>query len=153
NLRMQAHLRAVADAADGNSWRKELRAAASGKDKARLKNLAADGRAKEQTPAVLVLTGAERKASGLAAEAVGFLQEAQSRHQADFWITQDLGFALLEGNRPGEAVGYLRAAAALRPTSAGVYVNLGSALSQQGDLAGAAFCYGRAAELAPHYAE
>ena len=45
---------------------------------------------------------------------------AQERHSGDFWINFDLGNALDNGKKPEEAVGYYRAALAVRPGTVAV---------------------------------
>jgi serine/threonine protein kinase/Flp pilus assembly protein TadD len=56
------------------------------------------------------------------------------------------------GSQLEEAIGYLRAALALRSDSPGVYHNLGSALLSKGDLEEAIGCYEAALLLEPNYA-
>ena len=50
---------------------------------------------------------------------------AQSRFPHDFWLNFELGFALFMAQRRDEALGYYRAALALRPEAAEAYTNLG----------------------------
>jgi tetratricopeptide (TPR) repeat protein len=143
-------LSAVADGADDNPWRRSLREAARRKDTARLKELAGDARALEQPPTVLALLGNILSEVGRGEEAVAFLRQAQQRHPDDFWINHDLAYILLQGVSPPraeEALGYFRAALALRPGSPGAHFNLGNALLARRDLPAAAACYGRALEL------
>ena len=68
--------------------------------------------------------------AGAGADAVQLLRQAQRRHPNDFWINLQLALAMTRQAPPRweEAVGYYRAALALRPNSAGVYLNLGVAL-------------------------
>ena len=148
-------LLAVADGADDNPWRRRWREAARGQGRARLKELAGDARALEQPPTVLILLGNTLAAAGLPEEAADFLRQAQRRHPADFWINHDLAYVLMERvspPRPEEALGYFRAALALRPGSPAAHYNLGNALLARKDWPGAAACYRRALELYPEYA-
>jgi tetratricopeptide (TPR) repeat protein len=148
----RAKLWAVADAADDNPWRRQLRQAAQRKDQTRLKELAGDAGAEEQPPAVLALLGKALLVADLQEEAVAFLQQAQRRHPGDFWLNHDLAYILyakVRPPRPAEALGYFRAALALRPRSPGVNLNLGNVLVEQGDLPGAADYFRRAGELDP----
>jgi superkiller protein 3 len=146
-----AKLRAVADGADDNSWRRAVRAAVPRKEAARLKELAKDAGALAQPPAVLVLLGIALVQAQAPEEAVAFLRQAQRRYPGDFWINHTLAvtLSLQRPTRSAEAMGYHRAAQALRPLSPGAHVNLGHALRARGDLAGAAACYRRALELDP----
>jgi tetratricopeptide (TPR) repeat protein/predicted Ser/Thr protein kinase len=146
----------VAGGADDNPWRRALRGAARRADRARLKELAADARALEQPPVVLALLGEALQGVGLPGEAVVFLRQAQQRHPEDFWINHNLGRVLahqVQPPRPEQALGYFRAALALRPRSQGTHVNLGIMLLTLGDLPGAAACFRRALELDPQFFE
>jgi tetratricopeptide (TPR) repeat protein len=147
-------LRAAADGADDNPWRRALRDAVDRKDAARLKEMARAPEALAQPPAVLSGLGGALAEAGLYAEAVGLLRQAQARHPMDFWINHELALAL-HRQRPArdeESVGYFRAALALRPNSPGVHLNLGNALRARGDLAGAVAHYRAALALDPGYA-
>src|SRR5262249_46361509 len=72
----------------------------------------------------------------------------------DFWINHDLGMALQECRPPRyeDAIRFLTAAAALRPDSAGVRVNLGAALAETGRLDEAAAAYRQAIRPRPAFA-
>jgi serine/threonine-protein kinase len=82
---------------------------------------------------------------------VPFLKEAQRRHPNDFWLNFFLGNALLKG-APQEAVGYYRAALALRQ-HVSVYNDLGIAYANQGQLDDAIAAYKEATRLSEkkHY--
>jgi serine/threonine protein kinase/tetratricopeptide (TPR) repeat protein len=141
-------LRAVAGLADDDRWRGQLRDPQVLKDRAALERLAAEEGVLLQPPANLVLlAGALSHAKGWAA-AVALLRRAQQRYPADFHVNYELAF-LLTG-APGmqaEAVGFLRAALALRPDNTAVYNNLGIALYYQGKHAEAEAAYRKALEL------
>src|SRR5262249_41417715 len=68
----------------------------------------------------------------------------------DFWINYSLGCFWWE-DYPPEAVGYFRAAVAIRPTSDGAYMMLGRALRRTGDAEGAIAAFRRSAALNPSY--
>jgi serine/threonine protein kinase/tetratricopeptide (TPR) repeat protein len=130
------------------------RAAGRRRDAAELANLSTEV-AVENLPATAVCSLAldlYYAKQGPAAERL--LRRAQQRKPNDFWLNHDLGRLLLEqgGPRLTEAVGYLRAALALRSDSPGVYFNLGNALRATGDLEGAVGCYEAALGLDPNYA-
>jgi serine/threonine protein kinase/Flp pilus assembly protein TadD len=82
------------------------------------------------------------------------LRPAQQRKPGDFWINHNLGMVLrMQGrSRADEAVGYLRVALALRSDSPGVYLNLGNALRDKGDLDDAIRCYQTALGIDQDYA-
>jgi tetratricopeptide (TPR) repeat protein len=147
-------LRAVADAADESDWRRAFRDAADRRDAARLKALAADPAALKQPPAVLTLAGRALQRMKLSAESVAFLYDPQRWHPSDVWLNHELARILLrhEPSRVMEAVGFFRAAQALRPDSPGVWLNLGTALTEQGDVERAIASYRRAIALDPRYA-
>src|SRR5262249_728510 len=64
-------------------------------------------------------------------DAVRFLRKVQAAHPADFWATFILAEAL-DAKKDPDAVGFYRAALALRPRTVAAHVNLGRALSHQG---------------------
>jgi tetratricopeptide (TPR) repeat protein len=131
-------------------WRRELQPGGGAA-------LAALARSKEVDglpPAALVILARDLAALQEGSAAEQMLRAAHDRHPNDFWVNHDLGMQLLSGRPPcpAEAVGYLRAAAALRSQSPGVQVNLGLALSDKGDVDGAIHCYRKAIELDSTYA-
>ena len=69
-------------------------------------------------------------------EALALLREAQQRHPEDFWLNYLLG-QFWEKERPQVAVGYFRAAVAIRPRSDEIYTKLGRALLETRDAEGA----------------
>ena len=68
-------------------------------------------------------------------ETLALLREAQQRHPEDFWLNYLLGL-YWEKERPQVAVGYFRAAAAIRPRNGEIYTKLGSALLEMKDVEG-----------------
>jgi Flp pilus assembly protein TadD len=95
--------------------------------------------------------------SGARAEAAALLRQAQRRYPEDFWLNFDLGTLLWrpdQGSRAGleEAIGYLRAAVAVRPRSAPAHNNLGLALQATDDLPCARAEYRTAIALDPKFA-
>ena len=87
-------------------------------------------------------------------EAIQLLRAAQRAHPADFWINHRLAYTLDHyTNRREEAVGYYRAALAIRPSSPGVYVNLSVALEHLGRYEEAEDAARKAIQLKDDYAE
>jgi serine/threonine-protein kinase len=80
---------------------------------------------------------------------VPLLTAAQARHPDDFWLNFGLGDALRAAKRWDEAVGFYRAAAAVRPSASAVHNNLGMALHDKQQLDEAIQEYRRAIELDP----
>jgi tetratricopeptide (TPR) repeat protein len=147
-------LRAVADGADDSSWRRAFREAALARDATRLQTLAGQAEALAQPPDALGLMGSVLEAAGLPNEAEAVLRQAQARHPGDFWINYNLGHVLLFGPspHPDEAVGYFRAAVAVRPGSAEAHSILGLGLARSGQADRAVAAYLQAIELNPEYA-
>jgi tetratricopeptide (TPR) repeat protein len=82
---------------------------------------------------------------------VPLLSAAQARFPQDFWLNLELGHALSLAHRKDEALGYFRAALALRPQSSVTYCGLGSALRDMGRVDEAIDHYHQAIRLAPNY--
>jgi serine/threonine-protein kinase len=142
----------VLDRADDDDWRHAFREALLEKDAKKLSELARAPGASAQPPGVV---------SGLAAAMIGtmykyeaqeFMRAAQQRHPGDFWINYLLGCFWWE-EYPQEAVGYLRAAVAIRPTSDGAYLMLAKALRSAGDSEGAIAAFRRSVALNPGHAD
>ncbi|MFO0847715.1 MAG: tetratricopeptide repeat protein [Gemmataceae bacterium] len=147
-------LLAVSRAADPDPWRAALRQAAAARDRPALQALARSPGLAEQPPASLVLLADLLKSDGDPAGAVSVLQAGHRRHPDDLWVNHDLAMALAVSKPPRteEAVGFFRAAVALRPLSAGVRLNLGNVLGRQGRRAEAVDCYREAVRLEPGFA-
>jgi tetratricopeptide (TPR) repeat protein len=95
--------------------------------------------------------------AGALEEAEAFLRQAQRRYPGDFWINQGLGNLLTWRKQRGkqgleEAIGYYRAAVAIRPDNSGAHNDLGVALHEQGKLDEAVQAFGKAIALQPDLA-
>jgi tetratricopeptide (TPR) repeat protein len=149
------YLLGVARRVDADGWRNQLRhVLASGEEK-RLSELARQAPVDELSATTLALLGKSLLGAGMHPAAVELLTRAQRRFPADFWINHNLAWALtrVQPPRREEAVGFYRAAVALRPESPGVRQNLGLALENQGKLAEAIASYHDALRLQPGFAE
>src|SRR5262249_60886367 len=82
-------------------------------------------------------------------ETLAFLRAAQQRNSEDFWVKYLLGL-YWEKERPQVAVGYFRAAMAIRPRNDEIYTRLGRALLKTGDAEGAIAAFLKALELNPN---
>jgi serine/threonine-protein kinase len=112
----RAKVRAILEGADDNEWRRSLREGLAAKDSAKLKALVDQPEALRQ-PAIVVCNLADALSRHSAnAEGLKVLREAQRLQPNDFWINCLLARFFLESRSP-DAVGYARAAIALRPTS------------------------------------
>src|SRR5207247_2016203 len=102
----------------------------------------------------LARLGEALREAGASEAAVALLRRAQQWHPGDFWLNHELAFTLMYSQppRPREAVRFYTAALALRPRSPGTHLNLGVALSDMGDYAGAIAAFREALRLKPDYA-
>jgi tetratricopeptide (TPR) repeat protein len=150
------HLLAVLEAAGppADAFRQRWLAAVRRQDGAGLAQLAA-------TPAVqglpllsLVNLARDLRDAKEWAAAERLLRDGQERHPGHFWLNHDLAIVLLWQPHPQveQALRYLTAAVALRSDSPGVHLNLGNALHEKKDLAGAVRAYRAALRLDPHFA-
>jgi serine/threonine-protein kinase len=84
----------------------------------------------------------------LRGDAEGLLRVAQAQRPADFWVNFTLGNILRKKERGEEAVGFYRAALAVRPDAAAVHNNLGTLMCDHlKDYKAAAACFRRAIAL------
>jgi tetratricopeptide (TPR) repeat protein len=129
-------LEQVLAVADPDDWRQRLRAARIQDDRKALEQLAAEvDPVKQPAEALYVLQRALRQRDAKAS-ALALLQRAQQAYPADFWINQALGMILQECQPPQyeEAIRFLTVAAALRPDSPGVHLDLSGVLHAKGRL-------------------
>src|SRR5262245_30444494 len=151
----RAKLRAVLDRADDDPWRRAWREAVAVRDTTvprdirRMVVLAAKTEALAQPPLVLSGLGGVLLWDGHREETLAFLREAQQRHPEDFWLNYLLG-RYWEKERPQVAVGYFRAAVAIRPRNDEIHTRLGRALLKTGDAEGAIAAFRKALELNPN---
>jgi eukaryotic-like serine/threonine-protein kinase len=150
-------LRAVLDRADDDHWRRAFRDAVAVRDTeavrdtGRMAVLAASPDALAQPPLVLSGLGGVLLFDGRREEALALLREAQNRHPEDFWLNYLLG-QFWEKASPQVAVGYFRAALAIRPNSDEIYTKLGRALLETRDAEGAIAAFRKALVLNPDVA-
>jgi serine/threonine-protein kinase len=181
NERVQRErLLAVAGLADGDAARAELRRVLADGDREALEEVAGRLEAGSTPPTTLTVVAKrlwelppvrrveEALAEGLAPppgapagvgavllrlRVAGLVRRGQQAHPADFWLNLELP-EILRG-RPGrqeEALGYLRAAVAVRPDCASAHNNLGVLLAGQGKAA-AEREYREALRISPDLAE
>jgi len=154
------HLAAVAGAVDPDPFANQVRDAWGRPDDKELERLATEALTRHCPPTTIVLL--ERGLPHHSADrvVVPLLREAQRRYPDDFWINHQLGQRLYEGDpqaseatRVEEAIGFYRAALALRPKSAGVHLNLGLAMDRKGSLDEAIMAYKESLRFRPEYVE
>jgi serine/threonine-protein kinase len=142
-----AWLMQVARRADPHPWRDQLRNPKLWKDPRRLETLVAEARMAALTPQLAVALGRRLQADRAAA----LLRQVQQRHPDDFWVNLMLGTRLNQAKQE-EAIGYLRAAVALRPLAVVALNNLGTALRDKGKVEEAIACFHKAIALDPKFA-
>jgi tetratricopeptide (TPR) repeat protein len=121
---------AVASGADQNPARNRLRQPELWRDGARLTQLAREPSGAEVSPQLAVAL--DRAAHRSGGDAIPLLTAVQARYPQDFWINLTLGTRLGKARRLDEALGYCRAALAVRPEVSAAHNNLGVALFERG---------------------
>ncbi len=148
---MRSRLLQVARWADPDpSWRDRVRDPAVRHDREALERLAAEAPEAGAPPQLLTTLGVMLKQAGGDAEPL--LRAAQRRRPTDFWLNYELGRMLAEV-KPWDAIGFYRAALALRPRTGSIYCNLGLAQASAGDWDEARDSYRQAIAIEPGLAE
>jgi serine/threonine protein kinase len=118
---------------DPDPWRDRLREMVLSEDDTGLGELARSAPVEELPRAALMLLESQAltRNSKNSGAMLALLWRVQQQLPTDFWVNHNLGYALANKVQPPrleEAIGFFRAAAALRPQSPGVHQNLGAAL-------------------------
>jgi tetratricopeptide (TPR) repeat protein len=153
--------------ADPDSWRQQVRQAATQANVALLAKLVDQEDVARQPPFFLVELASDPLLRNHPTR-VRLLRQAQQQYPDDFWINFHLAAALYASAFPqgratpparktelpvvNQAIRFYTAALALRPNSSAVYNYLGVALRAAGDLEGAIACYKKALDLDPRRA-
>lgn len=114
----------VANLADDNPWRRALREAYSTEDHVALSDLAAQAASLKLAPSYFVMLGVALRDTGNLTLSIETLRLAQSQMPNDFWLNLELGRSLSQVGLNASAVGFSRAAVAIRPDSAGALMDL-----------------------------
>ncbi len=145
------HLVAVARLADDDPRRQQFRDPGVCRDLKALEALAGREDVLSQPLATLELLSRNLFAARGQPAAVRLLRQVQRRYPSDFWINYDLAALLAkEPATAPEAIGFYRAALAIRPRSYAILNDLGMALRDQGKLAEAVETLHQAIELQPN---
>jgi serine/threonine-protein kinase len=122
----RAWLLAVARGANPDPSRDRLRQPELWQDGPKLTRLVLELRVEDLSPQLLTALGRVLRRTG--GEAVPLLSLAQARYPQDFWLNYELGWALRHSGRCDEALGFFRAALALRRDSSLAQNALGGTL-------------------------
>jgi tetratricopeptide (TPR) repeat protein/tRNA A-37 threonylcarbamoyl transferase component Bud32 len=150
NAQESQWLAAVVQAAHANPLRNQLRQAMAAKDWKIVDSLVREPTIRRQ-PMAFLLEFASALPAEMQPTKLRLLQETQAAHPEDFWANFDYAYALAEANQPESAIGFYRAAIALRPRNPGVRQGLGFALRRKGDYDGAVAAFQNALALNSHY--
>jgi serine/threonine protein kinase/Tfp pilus assembly protein PilF len=147
-------LEQVLGEADGDPWRRQVRAARKQSDLPALEQLAHQVKPADQSPEALFMLELSLRQRGAYAAALDLLRRAHAAFPGDFWINHNLGMALHTMHPPqlDDALRYLTAAVALRPDSAGARNNLALVLFKKGRCDEAAATFRQAIGLKADYA-
>jgi eukaryotic-like serine/threonine-protein kinase len=155
DTRSRARLLGLAGRVDPDPrWGDRFRAPALWESRDRQRRLAAEAQqrldegAPEGGPPTPLVALLAKKLGQQDEQAEPLLRAAQGQHPEDFWLNYALGEALRE-RKPAEAVGFYRAALAMRPTVAEVHLEVSVALERQGQVDEAIRACRKALELEP----
>jgi serine/threonine-protein kinase len=113
-------------------WRARARDPGLRKDGAGFARLVATAPVDEESVSLLLALEQQLQSGPHRAEQVPFLKRVQKAHPGDFWVNARLGIVLYHLVKFEEAIGYFRAALAVRPSAALIRHYLGCALQGVG---------------------
>ena len=146
----RAWLLAVARGADPDPLRDRLRQPNLWQDGVGLAQLVKETPAEELSPQLATALGRVMLKTG--GDAVPLLSAAQARNPQDFWLNFELGWALYVSGRGDEALGFYRAALALRPDASPAHNGVGVVLRGIGRGDEAISHYEKAISIDPDFA-
>ena len=149
DVRRQERLLAVARLADPDPARDSLRQPKLWRDGAKLTERTRELRVAEVSPQLA--TTLSRVAYQNGGDALTLLRAAQSRFPHDFWLNFELGWAFCRATKWDDAVGYSRAAVALRPEASAPYTVLATALQGKGQIDEAIERFQQALDIDPKF--
>jgi tetratricopeptide (TPR) repeat protein/tRNA A-37 threonylcarbamoyl transferase component Bud32 len=142
---LRKRLLALAQKADPEPWRDQVREALLANNIQKLKQLAEQVDVTRQSPQIMLALASELPR--IDGQGAALLRRAVDQYPRDFWLHFVLGNIVQDR---GEKVGCYRTALALRTRSSTVHHNLGSALQGARDTSGAIRHYRLALELEPN---
>ncbi len=122
----------IANLADTNQWRKSVRQALVDGDTETLGTLVDSGNLDEQPPALAAWVASELRQVERIEQATKLLKSVYEKHPSDFWVNYELARSLSLQGESEEAIGFARAAVALRPDNQGAIWGLCLALIDAG---------------------
>ena len=145
----------LAESIDPDPIRSAVRSAMVRRDLMALRELARRDERSALPTATLVRLGFTLRALGAVPEAAALLRRGRTRHPGDFWVNDQLGYALYLVRPPQfeESIRYWTAALSLRPDSPAMHSNLGNALDAAGRFDDAIAEHHRAIKLKPTFAK
>ena len=141
---LQKQLLNIARLSDEDAWRNKFRDPQVWDQPQTLWKYAQEMPVKSRTLSLCSLIGVMLKEDPTRAEQ--WMRKIQANHPNDFWVNFRLGNMLLH-RQPKDAIGFYRAALAVRPHSSVVYLNMGIAMRHQRNPAGAIKQFEKAANL------
>jgi serine/threonine-protein kinase len=150
NAKTRAWLLTVLAAADNDDWRAQARKALLGGDWPELEQQAREVDERKQPPSFLILVARSLPAQWKSTR-LELLRRTQRAYPGDLWANHHLANELVANGDLAEAIRYYTAALALRPDSAGVYLNRGYALERLGEVDAAIADAQQSIALAPEY--
>ena len=144
---------------DATGWRDRILDADAWQDRAAVNQIIHEVPVERESLSLLLVLAERLKASG--GDTLDFVKRVQAEHPTDFWANLVAGNSVLfrgpkagesYENLPKEAIGYFRAALAIRPDAAVGYCVVGDALRQGRSLDAALRYYQKALEHDPRYA-
>jgi tetratricopeptide (TPR) repeat protein/tRNA A-37 threonylcarbamoyl transferase component Bud32 len=145
---LRARLLRIARLADPDpGWRDRFRDPDVWGDRRSLERLAGEATVTELSPQLLTTLGS--LLGEKAGDEEGLLRAGQRCYPADPHINFSLGLVLIRNHKPGEAVGFLRSALAVRQESSPMHRALGTALTRTGQFQEVEIAQLRALELDP----
>jgi tetratricopeptide (TPR) repeat protein len=146
------HLLAIAESADADSFRNQLREAYRREDRKSVEQLVSSATGAEVPLPTASLMAPLLRNAGTVAQALSVLRTAQQRDPGDFWLNFELGryYGEIKPRQLDEQVRFYSAALAIRPASTHTLINLGDALTGKRAFKEAEAAFRRAIELKPH---
>ncbi len=130
----RARLIEIANLADEDVWRSTLREAIQSGDLISLLSIYSDPQSVQQSSEVLATFGTALRDHGGLNESIDLLRHAQLQDPGDFWLNIELSRSLSAAGEVEPAIGFARAAIAIKPNSAGALWDLAMLLKQRGSI-------------------